>query len=313
MKVGYARASADHQDLQLQLEMLKEFGCEKNFQDKPGHFKNKPELERMIRQLRQGDMVVIWKLDRIGKSLKDLISLIDLFKEIEVDFVSLQDNIDTSTIQGRLFYNMMASLSEFENELNKERTIAGLELAGKRRRKGGRPKGLSNDSIIKARKAKQLYKNDNMPVADIAKSLGIGKTTLYRYLHYIDADIVHQKETGLEMSDENEEKSKIRKELFSKLLESKAFWSYSNVQYEKIPDDILIQKVMEELDIDDIKKLFRIYNKNYIRRIWKNEMVARDPYYRSLNILLAKLFFNIKKPEQYMKKAQREFQKSVSE
>ncbi len=313
VKIGYTRGSADQQNLKLQVKALKEYGCEKIFQDKPGSVRNKPELERMIRQLRKGDMVVTWKLNHIGKSLKDLINLIDLFREIEVDFVSIRDNINTGTSQGRLFYKVIASLSEFEREQKMERSVTGPVPAGKRRRKGGRPKGLSGNSILKARKAKQLYENDNMPVAGIAQSLGIGKTTLYRYLHYIGADIVHQKETGPVMPDKNEEKNKIRKELFNKLLESKAFWSYSNVRYGKIPDDVLVQKVMEELDISDIKKLFSIYNKNYLRKVWKNGMVAQDPYYRSLNILLAKLFFNIKKPEEYIRKVQNAFQNSLSE
>lgn len=313
MKIGYVRESVDQQNLSLQLKVLKKYGCQEIFQDKPVPFKSNPGLEKMVHQLQKGDKVVIWKLDRISKSLKDLISLINLFREIEVDFVSLKDDIDTSTMQGKLFYKMAASFSKFKRESAMENMIFGLDPGRKQRRKGGRPKGLSIDSIIKARKAKQLYENDSKPVADIANSLGIGKTTLYRYLHYTGANIVNKKDTGLVMAEENEEKSKIRKQLFNKLLEFKAFWSYSNINYTKIPDDILIQKVMEELDIDDIKKLFVVYNKNYVRKVWKKQMVAQDPYYRSLNILLAKLFFNIKNPEEYIRKLQRELQNSFSE
>lgn len=142
-----------------------------------------------------------------------------------------------------------------------------------------RPAGLSADAIKIAKEAKQLYKDDSMAVADIAKTLGIGKTTLYRYLHYMGADIVQKSVSGIKLSNEKLYKDKVRKELFRKLLESKAFWSYSYVKVEKISDDILIQKVMEELDIHDIKKLFLLYNKSYIKSVWKNEMVIQDPYY----------------------------------
>jgi DNA invertase Pin-like site-specific DNA recombinase len=306
MIIGYARESADHQDLLLQLKALKKFGCEKIFQDKSVSFKSNPELEQMVHHLQKGDIVVIWKLDRIGRSLKYLINLINFFREIEVDFVSIRDHIDSRTTQGRLFYKLTALFAEFDKEFNMERIVSVAEPERKQHRKGGRPKGLSIEAIIKARKAKQLYENDKKPVADIAHSIGIGKTTLYRYLHYTGADIADKKETGLFMADRNGYKSQIRKELISKLIDSKAFWSYSNISCGKIPDDVLIQKVMEELDIDDIIKLFIVYNKNYVRKVWKNQMVAQDPYYRSLNILLAKLFFNIKKPEEYIRKVKNE-------
>jgi len=313
MIIGYIRESVNHRDLQLQLKALKESGCKKIYQDKPDLTRNKSVLEQMIQQLQKDDTVIIWKMDRIGKSLKDLIRVINLFKEIGVDFISIQDSIDTRTNQGRMFYKVFTMLSEFEREINREKIIDWPETSDKRRRTGGRPRGLSGDAIIKARKAKQLYENTGRPVEDIAFSLGIGKTTLYRYLHYFDVVIEHKKETRPVISYENENKGKIRLELFNKLIESKAFWSYPKVSYGTIPDEILIQKVMEELDIIDINKLFSIYNKNYIRKVWKNQMVAQDPYFRSLNILLAKLFFKIKKPEEYIRKVQKEFQNSVSE
>ena len=313
MIFGYASGTDDQQSLKLQVDALKEYGCEKIFREKQNAPGNKPELERMILQLRKNDMVVTLKLGHMVKSLKDLVSLINLFKEIEVDFVCLRDNIDTRTTYGKMFYKVIVVLSEFEKGKKMKISVTGQRPAGTRQRKGGRPKGLSGESIMKARKAKELYENDSIPVADIARLLGIGKTTLYRYLHYTGAGIVHQKETGPILPDENKGKNRIRKELFNKLLESEAFWSYSNVRYEKIPDDVLIQKVMEELDIGDIRKLFSIYNKNYLRRIWKNRMVIQDPYFRSLNILLAKLFFNIKKPEEYIRKVQKEFQYSATE
>jgi DNA invertase Pin-like site-specific DNA recombinase len=312
MKIGYARVSVNNHNWKEQIDALNKFGCKKIFREKQGHFNERLEFERMISQLHQGDMVVIFKLDRIGKSLKDLFNLFELFKNKSIDFVSLQDKIDISKKHGKLYYNIIDSFSVFEKALKREWTFNDPETAVKRRRKGGRPKGLSDNAINKAKKAKELYKNDTMPVADIVKSLGIGKTTLYRYLQYIHEDNMHRRKTELKMSDEKLNKNKIRKDLFLKLLESKAFWSYANVKYEKITDEMLIQKVMEELDIDDIRQLFILYNKNFVRKVWKEEMVAQDPYYRSLNILLAKLFFDIKNPEQYIKRVKREYQKSIS-
>lgn len=309
MEIGYVRGLASHPGLSMQIDTLKKFGCERIFKDKQDSYNERPAFRQMLSQLRRGDRVVVWKLDRIGKSVNDLVNLLVSFKEREVDFVSLQDNVDTSTDQGKLFLNMMASLSEFKRDNTHERTIAGLKTA----RKGGRPAGLSDVAIKKAKKAKQLYEDDSMPVADIAKTLGIGKTTLYRYLHYVDVDIVHRSTNGIKMSPKKIYRNEVKKELFRKLFESKAFWSYSNVRIEQISDDILIQKVMEELDIHDIKKLLLLYNLSHIKGVWKNEMVIQDPYYRSLNILLAMLLFNIKKPEFYIKKVQKEFQKSISE
>jgi len=252
-------------------------------------------------------------MNHLGKSLKDLIKWMNLFKEIGVNFMSIQDSIDTRTNQGKMFYKVFYVLSEFEREIKWKKIIDRPETSVNKRRKGGRPRGLSSDAYIKARKAKQLYENTGNPVEDIARSLEIGKTTLYRYLHYFDVAIEHKKETAPVISYVNKDNGKIRKELFNKLVESKAFWSYPKVSYGTIPDEILIQKVMEELDINEINKLFIIYNKDYIRKVWKNQMVSQDPYYRSLNILLAKLFFKIKKPEEYIRKVQKEFQNSVSE
>lgn len=305
MYIGYLNGSYKQKCGQTEIKALREYGCNKIFQETSDSIQNRPELERMLYELRKADVVVVWKLDRIGKSVRDLIRMINLCKDLEADFVSIQDNIDTRSTQGKFFYKIISLLSESEKNTSALRFIKEPGPKGKRRRNGGRPVGLSQNSIIKARKAKQLYEDDKMTVTDIAISLGIGKTTLYRYLRYAGAEIVNKTETGLIKSDENEIKMKIRKELFNKLLDSKSFWSYSNVNYKKIPDEILIQKVMEELDIDDIKKLFIIYNKNFIRRVWKEHLVIQDPFYRSLNILLAKLFFNISKPENYIDKVKK--------
>jgi len=141
----------------LQIDSLSKIGCEKIYSEKESTRKNRPELDQLIKTLRNGDTVVVWKLDRLGRSLKDLVQLVDTFKNMEVGFVSLQDNVDTSTQQGRLFFNVMASLAEFERDIIRERTNAGLAAARKRGRIGGRPEGLSEEKMMKAKTAKKLY------------------------------------------------------------------------------------------------------------------------------------------------------------
>ena len=130
MKIGYARVSTQDQKLELQLNDLKAYGCEIIFQEKmSGKNKDRPELNKLINHLRNGDKVVVWKLDRLGRSLKDLIELVSLFRKKGVEFVSLKDGIDTSTATGRFTFNIFASLAEFEREIIKERTKAGLDAA----------------------------------------------------------------------------------------------------------------------------------------------------------------------------------------
>jgi DNA invertase Pin-like site-specific DNA recombinase len=119
------------QNLELQTEALQKFGCEKLFQEKQSAVKDHPELDKMLSILRKGDIVVVWKLDRLGRSLRHLVDLMALLKEKEVEFISLNDNIDTTTIQGRLIFNLFASFAEFERELIRERTMAGLKRAKK--------------------------------------------------------------------------------------------------------------------------------------------------------------------------------------
>ena len=299
-------------DPAMQIDALRKSGCDKVYQEKEGCFKDRPEFEKMNRQLQYGDTVIVWRLDRIGKSLADLKHLMDSFKERGIHFASLKENIDTGTSQGRYFFRLLTSIYNFEKEITSEKTVAGLKDAGKRGRKGGRPGGLSEAALDKAEKAGRLYKEGELPVADIARSLEIGKTTLYRYLHYHSPEIVNKRITGIKITDKKVYHSGIRKDLFRKLVGSNAFWSYSKISYEKITDDILIEKVMECLDIEDIRKLFELYSRNHLRRVWKNELVIQDPYFRSLNILLAKLFFNISKPEQYISRVQKEYQKSIT-
>ena len=186
MKFGYARVSTQDQKLELQLDDLKSYGCETVYKEKlSGKNKVRPQLERMIDQLRRGDVVVVWKLDRLGRSLKDLIELVSSFREKGVEFVSLKDGIDTGTATGRFTFNIFASLAEFEREIIRERTMAGLEAAHSRGRKGGRPTGLSNEALAKARSARILYESGEKTVPEIAKSLGISRATCYRYIDFM--------------------------------------------------------------------------------------------------------------------------------
>ncbi|MEP2025438.1 MAG: recombinase family protein [Reichenbachiella sp.] len=184
MKVGYARVSTQDQKLELQVSELEKYGCEKIFKEKRSAVKERPELDKLLAHLRSGDVVFVWKLDRLGRSLRHLISLVAGFKEAGVDFVSLNDNIDTTTAQGRLIFNIFASFAEFERELISERTKAGLKAAREKGRVGGRKPGLSDDAQTKAWAAHQLYEQGQMPVADILTQLQVSRATFYRYLEW---------------------------------------------------------------------------------------------------------------------------------
>lgn len=184
MKIGYARVSTQDQNLELQIDALQKAECEKIFNEKAsGASKERPELARLLDQLRKGDTVVIWRLDRLGRSLKHLIDLVTEFEKLEVRLISISDAIDTSTPSGRLVFNIFGSLAQFERELIKERTNAGLAAARARGRLGGRKKGLTKQAEHKAIVAEKLYK-DNTPINDITKTLNIAKSTLYRYLRH---------------------------------------------------------------------------------------------------------------------------------
>lgn len=183
MLIGYARVSTKDQNLELQWDALTKAGCEMIFQEKASGIKaDRPELEKMMSQLRKGDVVCIYKLDRLGRSLKNLLELIAEFEKRGVGLRSLTDSIDTTTPQGRLVLNIFASLAEFERDLIRERTKAGLEAARARGRKGGRRSGLSAEAQKKAMLAEMYYKEEKLGVDEIAKTVGISKMTLYKYL-----------------------------------------------------------------------------------------------------------------------------------
>jgi DNA invertase Pin-like site-specific DNA recombinase len=183
MKIGYARVSTEEQNLDLQIDALRNAGCEKIYQEKVSGMKtHRIELGKLLAQLRAGDVLVIWKLDRLGRSLQHLVELTHQLLGKEVGLQSLSDPIDTTTEQGRLVFNIFASLAQFERDLIRERTMAGLASARARKRLGGRKKGFSAKAQKTALIAEALYKQRQLPVVDLCKQLSISKPTLYRYL-----------------------------------------------------------------------------------------------------------------------------------
>lgn len=185
MRIGYARVSTSDQSLDLQIDALKEVGCEQIFQEVASGAKTaRPVLDDLLSRLRSGDVLVIWKLDRLGRSLKHLVTLTNTLIEREVGLVSLNDPIDTTTAQGRLIFNIFASLAEFERDLIRERTQAGLDAARARGRKGGRPRGLSKQAEATAIAAETLYNEGNLSVQAICEQLSISKPTFYNYLRH---------------------------------------------------------------------------------------------------------------------------------
>jgi len=182
-KVGYARVSTAQQSPQLQIDALQSAGCQKIYQEiASGAKSQRPQLEQMLSQLRSGDVLVVWKLDRLGRSLTHLVQLVNQLLEQDVGLQSLNDPIDTTSAQGRLMFNIFASLAEFERELIGERTQAGLKSARARGRSGGRPKGLSEQAKLTAAAAESLYQEGKLSVRQISRQLDISTGTLYSYL-----------------------------------------------------------------------------------------------------------------------------------
>lgn len=197
MIFGYGRVSTRDQNLNLQKDALTEAGCERLYLEKiTGTKKDRPELNKLREQLRPGDTVVVWKLTRLGRSLSDLIGLMNEFREKQVQFKCLAMSIDTSTPEGRMMYGIIASFAEFERETIVENTNAGLKAARTRGRTGGRPKGLSPKAKERAKMAALLYKDKN-PVDKILVMIGIkSKATLYSYLRHEKVKIGVDEETN---------------------------------------------------------------------------------------------------------------------
>ena len=184
MHVGYARVSTKEQTIDLQVDALTQAGCMKVYTEViSGTRAEQPILAQVLEMLRAGDVLVIWKLDRLGRSLTHLLAIVTDLMARQVGLKSLNDPIDTTTPQGRLIFNLFASLAEFEREVIRERTQAGLSAARARGRLGGRPKGLPRKAEATAYAAETLYREGRLSAQDIAAKLHISKSTLYAYLH----------------------------------------------------------------------------------------------------------------------------------
>ena len=178
--LGYARVSTNEQNSDLQSDALKANGCVKVFTDKAsGSLDRRPQLDRLLDQLRPGDTVVVWRLDRLGRSLKHLIQLVEELAEKGVGFRSLTEGMDTTTAGGKLIFSIFGALAEFERSLIRERTVAGLTAARARGRVGGRPPVMTPEKVKIAR---QLYDARELTVEEIAKTIGVSRKTVYRHL-----------------------------------------------------------------------------------------------------------------------------------
>ena len=180
MLIDYARISTDDQHLDLQRDALAKAGCERLFEDTASGAKaERPGLTSLLSNLRADDTVVIWRLDRLGRSLKDMIHLVEQLDTAGVGLRSVQENIDTTSIGGRLVFHLFSALAEFERNLIRERTRAGLTAARARGRKGGRKKRLDP---AKREVALRLYHERQHTVEEICRMMGVGRSTLYNYL-----------------------------------------------------------------------------------------------------------------------------------
>jgi len=180
MKVGYARVSTSDQDSTLQLDALKKVGCERIFDETASGVKqDRPELAKALEYCRNGDVLVVWKLDRLARSLKQLIATVEELENRGIQFQSITEGLDTTSAGGKLVFHIMGALAEFERGLIQGRTVAGLKSARERRRVGGRPKALNESDIATA---KALLADESFSVVDVAKRLNVSPATLYRHL-----------------------------------------------------------------------------------------------------------------------------------
>ncbi|MDQ2742891.1 MAG: recombinase family protein [Chloroflexota bacterium] len=180
MILGYARVSTEEQTLALQEDALHAAGCSRIFTDTVSGAKaERHGLIQALDHLREGDTLVVWRLDRLGRSLANLIELMTLLEGRKVGFRSLTEQIDTTTSGGKLIFHIFGALAEFERNLIRERTMAGLRAARARGRQGGRPRSLESKRVAMAQ---ALYDNRENSIRDICKTLGISRATIYRYI-----------------------------------------------------------------------------------------------------------------------------------
>ena len=176
MIIGYARVSTNDQNPELQVDALEKAGAEQVFQEKfTGTLRERPELSQCLRMLRQGDVLVVWKLDRLARSLKDLVEIVQDLQDRGIGFKSLTESIDTTSSGGRLVFHIFGALAEFERDLIRERTMAGLEAARARGRKGGRKPALSKTDI---QKAAAMLLDPKITKTEVAQHFGVSRTTL---------------------------------------------------------------------------------------------------------------------------------------
>lgn len=179
MLIGYARVSTQEQDAELQRVALRQAGCGKLFEETAsGAQRDRPQLAAAMEFMREGDTLIVWKLDRLARSLKQLIETVEALEDRGSHFRSLTESIDTATPNGRLIFHVFGALAEFERGLIRERTLAGLAAARARGRVGGRPRSLSES---KAKAAKAMLAAGELTVVEIAEQVGVSPATLYRY------------------------------------------------------------------------------------------------------------------------------------
>ncbi|MEM8506058.1 MAG: recombinase family protein [Cyanobacteria bacterium P01_D01_bin.1] len=187
MKIGYARVSTADQSLDLQTDALKAAGCRKIFSDTPkewpchrgvsGAMAERPGLDKALDHIRKKDMLVIWKLDRLGRSLSDLLSIVEDLKERGANFASIQDGFDTSTASGKMVFSVIGAMAEYERNLIRERTMAGLAAARARGRMGGRPRALDKSQV---KVAIALAEAGELTIKEICEQVGCSRSTYYR-------------------------------------------------------------------------------------------------------------------------------------
>jgi len=178
--LGYARVSTAEQDAAVQVDELTAAGCYRVYTDHAsGTLDRRPELDAVLAQLRPGDSLVVWRLDRLGRSLRHLIDTVTSLDERQVGFRSLRENIDTTTTGGRLVFHLFGALAQCEREIIRDRTVAGLAAARARGRQGGRPSKLNADQV---RTARRLYDERELTVEEIGRILGVSRTSIYRAL-----------------------------------------------------------------------------------------------------------------------------------
>ncbi len=178
MKFGYARVSKNDQSLDVQIQKLKQAGCEEIFMEKVSGVKEeRKELNRLLDKLRKGDSICVVRLDRLGRRMIHLVQMINAFKEKGINFISLENNIDTTTPLGMILFSMCAAFSEMERELIRERVKAGLDSARDKGRRGGRPKSLTAE---KEKILRSLCKSDDVSVKQICDAVGISRSVYYR-------------------------------------------------------------------------------------------------------------------------------------